>query len=59
VSFDFHWADNIQQDDSIIEFAINGDSAPNQRFDYRYETTSTAISSVNPTTPRDGSHFTV
>ena len=37
VSFDFHWADNIQKDDDIIEFAINGDSAPNRRFNYRFE----------------------
>ena len=37
VSFDFHWADNIQKDDDIIELAINGDSAPNRRFNYRFE----------------------
>ncbi|MHB9036430.1 MAG: LamG domain-containing protein [Armatimonadota bacterium] len=38
VSFDFHWADNYQQAGNIIEFAINGDSAPDRRFDYRYDT---------------------
>ncbi|RKX46909.1 MAG: hypothetical protein DRP64_02525, partial [Verrucomicrobia bacterium] len=38
VGLDFHWADNIQADDDIIEFAISGDSAPNRRFDYRYQT---------------------
>ena len=36
-SFDFHWADNIQKGDDIIEFAISGDSAPNSRFNYRFE----------------------
>jgi hypothetical protein len=34
--FDFHWADNIRSLDNIIEFAINGDSAPNRRFNYRF-----------------------
>ncbi|MHB9036429.1 MAG: LamG domain-containing protein [Armatimonadota bacterium] len=38
VAFDFHWADNYQQDGNIIEFAVNGDSAPDRRFDYRYDT---------------------
>jgi len=36
--FDFHWSDNIQQLDDIIEFAVSGDSAPNRRFKYRYNT---------------------
>jgi len=36
LSFDFHWADNIQKDGDIIEFAISGDSAPNRRFNYRF-----------------------
>jgi len=38
VTFDFHWADNMQKADDIIEFAISGDSAPNRRFNYRYDT---------------------
>lgn len=38
IAFDFHWADNIQKHD-IIEFAVSGDSAPNRRFSYRYEST--------------------
>ena len=38
VAFDFHWADNIQKPDDIIEFAVSGDSAPNRRFNYRYDT---------------------
>ena len=37
VAFDFHWADNIQKPNDIIEFAISGDSAPDRRFNYRFE----------------------
>ena len=37
IAFDFHWADNIQKKNDIIEFSVSGDSAPNRRFDYRYE----------------------
>ena len=46
VALDFHWADNIQADDDIIEFALSGDSAPNRRFDYRYETSENVITSM-------------
>jgi hypothetical protein len=35
-TFDFHWADNIQKLDDIAEFGVNGDSAPNRRWNYRY-----------------------
>ncbi len=35
-SLDFHWADNIQRPDDIVEFALSGDSAPNRRFNYRW-----------------------
>jgi hypothetical protein len=38
VALDFHWADNTQTDDDIIQFSVSGDSAPNRRFDYRYQT---------------------
>jgi hypothetical protein len=38
VKFDFHWADNIQKNNDIIEFAVSGDSAPDRRFNYRYDT---------------------
>lgn len=38
VAFDFHWADNIQVTDDITEFFVSGDSAPDRRFDYRYDT---------------------
>lgn len=35
--FDFHWADNIQGYGSVEELGVNGDSAPNRRWNYRYE----------------------
>jgi hypothetical protein len=36
-AFDFHWADNIQSFDGASEFGVNGDSAPDRRWNYRYE----------------------
>ena len=36
VRFEFKWADNTQNEDSIDEFTLNGDSAPNGRFNYLY-----------------------
>ena len=36
VSFDFHWADNIQDTNDINEFFLNGDNAPERRFNYRF-----------------------
>jgi hypothetical protein len=33
---DFKWADNIQKEGDPLEFTLNGDSAPNERFSYRY-----------------------
>ncbi len=36
VSFDFHWADNIQKLNDINEFFMNGDQAPERRFNYRF-----------------------
>jgi beta-glucanase (GH16 family) len=36
-AFDFHWADNIQGFNDVSEFGLNGDSAPNRRWNYRYE----------------------
>lgn len=35
--FDFHWADNFQTN-NILDFAVNGDSAPDRRFNYRFST---------------------
>jgi hypothetical protein len=39
--FDFKWGDNQQKDGDMVEFAINGDSAPDRRFNYRYDQTVT------------------
>jgi hypothetical protein len=36
IQLDFKWADNIQNHGQIDEFTLNGDSAPNGRFNYRY-----------------------
>ncbi len=36
--FDFHWADNIQSFGDVSELGVNGDSAPNRRWNYRFET---------------------
>ena len=38
VQFDFHWADNYQTN-AIADFGVDGDSAPDRRFNYRYVTT--------------------
>jgi hypothetical protein len=37
LSFDFHWADNLQQPGDEADFIIHGDSAPNRRCNYHYE----------------------
>ena len=37
-AFDFHWSDNMGGSGDIAAFALNGDSAPNRRFNYRYDT---------------------
>ena len=36
-AFDFHWADNIQAFTDVSELGVNGDSAPNRRWNYRFE----------------------
>jgi hypothetical protein len=36
LQFEFKWADNIQNEDNIEEFTLNGDSAPSGRFNYLY-----------------------
>lgn len=36
VKFNFHWADNLQRLNNIIDFFLNGDSAPDRRFNYCY-----------------------
>ena len=35
-SLDFHWADNIQGFHGVEELGVNGDSAPNRRWNYRF-----------------------
>ncbi len=35
-AFDFHWADNIQSFGGVEELGVNGDSAPNRRWNYRF-----------------------
>lgn len=35
-AFDFHWADNIQGFSGVAELGVNGDSAPNRRWNYRF-----------------------
>lgn len=47
----FHWADNMQQLDDITQFFINGESAPDRRFNYQY---SAASSPSNYQTPYNG-----
>ncbi len=34
-AIDFKWADNIQQTGDWTDFTVNGDAAPNDRFNYR------------------------
>ncbi len=38
IALDFHWADNIQAFTDVSELGVNGDSAPNRRWNYRFET---------------------
>ncbi len=36
-AFDFHWADNLQGLEDVSEFYVNGDSAPDGRWNYRFD----------------------
>jgi hypothetical protein len=36
VDFDFKWADNLQHPGDVLDFYLNGDVAPEGRFNYRY-----------------------
>ena len=38
-TIDFKWADNIRQTGEISDFTLNGDAAPNDRFNYRAKLT--------------------
>lgn len=35
-AFDFHWVDNVRDLSDIADLGVNGDSAPNRRWNYRY-----------------------
>lgn len=35
---DFHWADNLQTPGDLHDFFTSGDSAPDRRYNYRYQT---------------------
>jgi hypothetical protein len=37
IAFDFHWADHIQSFGDISELGLHGDSAPNRRWNYRFQ----------------------
>lgn len=37
IDMEFKWFDNMQQDGDPLEFYLNGDTAPNQRFAYSYK----------------------
>jgi hypothetical protein len=37
LAFDFHWADNLQSFSDASELGVNGDSAPDRRWNYRLE----------------------
>ena len=37
VKFDFHWTDNIAPAVPLSDFFLHGESAPERRFNYRYE----------------------
>jgi hypothetical protein len=35
-AFDFKWVDHAQHPGEILDFYVNGDAAPEGRFNYRY-----------------------
>ena len=42
-TFDFKWADNSVVDGDVMQFLDMGDTAPNDRFNYRYTTVQTEV----------------
>jgi hypothetical protein len=36
LNFEFKWSDNMQEDGNIMDFYVNGDAAPDGRFNYVY-----------------------
>jgi len=54
-TINFHWADNVWPADAtklgdIVQFSLNGDGAPDRRFNYRYQ-------GVMPNAATMGSHY--
>jgi len=47
-TLDFKWADNIQQTGEAADFTLNGDAAPNDRFNYRATFPSAARENARP-----------
>ena len=37
LGFEFKWNDNMQSPGDIMDFYVNGDTAPGGRFNYLYE----------------------
>ena len=37
MNFEFKWSDNMQEDGNIMDFYVNGDVAPGERFNYVYK----------------------
>lgn len=52
--FDFHWADNIEGSGDIVDLGVNGDSAPNRRWNYRYEVLRADAANANQWTRKGG-----
>lgn len=40
LDFEFKWNDNMQEEGNIMDFYVNGDTAPGGRFNYVYTTQS-------------------
>ncbi len=38
IAFEFKWSDNMQEEGNIMDFYVNGDSAPGGRFNFVYNT---------------------
>ncbi len=50
-TFQFKWSDNLQEEGDILDFTLNGDTAPNARFRYVYPGT-TGAGGLSPGTTR-------
>jgi len=48
LNFEFKWSDNMQEDGNIMDFYVNGDVAPGERFNYIYnESITSAVKQVS------------